>query len=135
MEDALAACVPGRRATVEMVVGDDDTALALGSGDVQVLATPRVVAMAEQASLQALDGCLGDDGLTSVGTWVEVDHVAPGRRGDTVTASAVLLGVHGRRLEFSITVTSKKTDAEIARIRHRRTIVDRARFARDEASA
>ena len=106
-------------------VSEADTASALGSGDVDVLATPRVLAIAEQAALKALDGCLGEE-LTSVGSWVEIEHRAPGHVGDTVRADAVLLGVHGRRLEFSVTVTSG--EAEIAHIRHRRTIVERSKF-------
>ena len=118
-------CVPGRRASVDLHVTADDTAVALGSGDVDVLGTPRVLAIAEQASLQALGDCLGPD-LTSVGSWVEIEHKAPSRVGDDVRADAVLLGVHGRRLEFSVTITSGK--AEVAHVRHRRTIVERAKF-------
>lgn len=126
MEDALEACVPGRRASVALHVTERDTAVALQSGDVAVLGTPRVLAIAEQAALQALGDCLGPD-LTTVGTWVEIEHLSPSRVGDDVQAEAVLLGVHGRRLEFSITVTSK--DTEVAHVRHRRTIVERKKFA------
>lgn len=118
-------CVPGRRASVDLHVTADDTAVALGSGHVAVLGTPRVLAIAEQASLQALGDCLGPD-LTSVGSWVEIEHKVPSRIGEDVRADAVLLGVHGRRLEFSVTVTSG--DTEVAHIRHRRTIVERAKF-------
>jgi predicted thioesterase len=123
--EPTAACVPGRRASVELHVRDADTAAALGSGDVPVLGTPRVLAIAEQASLGALGDCLGPE-LTSVGSWVEIEHTAPSRVGEDVRADAVLLGVHGRRLEFSVTITSG--DTEVAHVRHRRTIVERARF-------
>jgi predicted thioesterase len=119
------ACVPGRRASVDLHVTTDDTAVALGSGDVDVLGTPRVLAIAEEASRRALGDCLGPE-LTSVGSWVEIEHKAPTRIGEDVRADAVLLGVHGRRLEFSVTVTSGGT--EVAHIRHRRTIVERAKF-------
>jgi len=119
-------CVPGRRASVDLRVTAEDTAVALGSGDVDVLGTPRVLAIAEQASRRALGDCLGPD-LTSVGSWVEIEHKAPSRIGEDVRADAVLLGVHGRRLEFSVTITSG--EMEVAHIRHRRTIVERAKFA------
>jgi fluoroacetyl-CoA thioesterase len=119
------ACVPGRRASVDLHVTDDDTASALGSGDVDVLGTPRVLAIAEKASRNALGDCLGPE-LTTVGSWVEIEHKAPSHVGDDVRADAVLLGVHGRRLEFSVTVTSG--DTEVAHIRHRRKIVERAKF-------
>ena len=119
------ACVPGRRASVDLRVTEDDTAAALGSGDVDVLGTPRVLAIAEEASRRALGDCLGPE-LTTVGSWVEIEHKAPSHVGDDVRADAVLLGVHGRRLEFSVTVTSG--DTEVAHIRHRRKIVERAKF-------
>jgi fluoroacetyl-CoA thioesterase len=120
-----AECTPGRRAAVDLKVTEDDTAAALGSGDVDVLGTPRVLAIAEQAALTALGACLGAE-LTSVGTWVEIEHKAPSKVGDEVHAEAVLLGVHGRRLEFSVTVTSGET--EVAHVRHRRIIVERSKY-------
>lgn len=119
-------CAPGRRASVSHVVTEADTATALHSGDVDVLATPRVMALAEQAAVTALEGCI-EPPNTTVGSWVEVDHNAPTKVGATVTAEAVLIGVHGRRLEFAIHVTAG--DVEVARIKHRRVIVDRSRFA------
>lgn len=121
----LDACVPGRRGKVELHVSDEDTAVALGSGDVPVLGTPRVLAIAEQASRQALGDALPPE-MTTVGSWVEIDHLGPSRVGDDVEADAVLLGVHGRRLEFSVTITSN--DEEVAHVRHRRIIVDRKKF-------
>lgn len=118
-------CSPGRRAQATMTVTEADTAAALQCGDVHVLATPRVLALAEHAAVLALGSCL-PEGKTSVGAWVEVDHLSPSHIGDTVTADAVLLGVHGRRLEFMITLRSG--DKEVAHVRHRRVIVSRGRF-------
>lgn len=118
-------CRPGRRATVTLEVGEADTALAMGSGDVAVLATPRVLALAEQAAVQALGASL-PEGKTSVGAWVELEHLLPSHVGETVHAEAVLMGVHGRRLEFSISVTSEGT--EVAHCRHHRVLVSRSRF-------
>jgi fluoroacetyl-CoA thioesterase len=123
--DLLGDCMPGRRATVALRVGDEDTAAALGSGDVAVLGTPRVLAIAEQASRQALGDSVRPE-HTTVGSWAEVEHIAPSWVGDKVEATAVLLGVHGRRLEFSVTVTSG--DREVAHVRHKRTVVERKEF-------
>jgi fluoroacetyl-CoA thioesterase len=122
----VGVCAPGRRASVSHEVEPDDTAVAMHSGDVAMLATPRALALAEQAAVAALDGCI-DPTFTTVGSWAEVDHLAPTPVGRTVTADAVLLGVHGRRLEFSITLTDGEKD--VAKVRHRRVIVDRAKFA------
>jgi fluoroacetyl-CoA thioesterase len=130
--DLPGSCVPGRRATVTLRVGEEDTAAALGSGDVAVLGTPRVLAIAEQASRKALGDSLGPE-HTTVGAWAEVEHVAPSWVGDQVEANAVLLGVDGHRLEFSVTVTSG--GEEVAHIRHRRVVVDRNRFLGPQAPA
>lgn len=94
----------GRSAHVSLLVGDQDTAVALGSGDVDVLATPRLISLCEEASVQAVAGDLGT-GRTSVGVSVQFDHLSPVRVGSQVTAEAVLEKVEGRRLVFTVTVT------------------------------
>jgi len=119
-------CLPGRRCRISLTVSENDTAIALGSGDVPVLASPRVVALAEQACVEAILGTL-EEGKTSVGSWVELEHNLPSRVGETVTAAATLLGVHGRRLEFSISVKNEAGE-EVAHLRHRRVIVTRDKF-------
>ena len=121
----ITGCTPGRRASVTLEVTEEHTAKAMRSGDVHVLATPRVLAMGEHAATSAMDGCL-EPHLTTVGSWGEIEHTAPSKVGATVTAEAVLIGVHGRRLEFSIHVTDG--DTQVAHIKHRRVIVERRKF-------
>jgi predicted thioesterase len=116
----------GLQATVTATVGQADTARALGSGDVDVLGTPRVLALAEQAAVAVVAGALPAE-QTSVGTWVELDHAAPTRVGAEVSATARLAAVDGRRLLFEITVD--EGDQTVARVQHRRAVVDRSRFA------
>jgi fluoroacetyl-CoA thioesterase len=89
---------------VELTVTAADTARAMRSGEVDVLATPRVVALCEQASCAALAGHLAD-GETSVGTRVELAHLAPVAVGSTVRAVATLEKAEGRRLVFNVSVT------------------------------
>ncbi|HXQ59944.1 MAG TPA: hotdog domain-containing protein, partial [Acidimicrobiales bacterium] len=91
---------PGRSGRVSHVVADQDTAAALGSGDVDVLATPRLISLCEEATLRAVSSQLGA-GKTSVGVRVQFDHLAPVRVGSEVTAEAVLEKVEGRRLVFT----------------------------------
>jgi fluoroacetyl-CoA thioesterase len=118
-------CDPGLRYERSLVVGPDDTALALGSGDVPVLGTPAVLALAEGACVDAIADDL-PDGETSVGTWAELEHLKATPVGRTVTAHATLIGHHGRRLEFLVTVDE---DGEtIAKVKHRRILLDRERF-------
>jgi fluoroacetyl-CoA thioesterase len=87
-----------------MVVGENDTALAMRSGDVPVLATPRLVALCEEAACQAVEGILGGE-RTSVGVRIQFDHLAPVRTGVEVAAEAVLEKIEGRRLVFTVTAT------------------------------
>ena len=86
--------VAGLRGTVDAVVGAADTALALGSGEVEALGTPRVLALVEAATVAAVAGRL-DAGSTTVGSRVELDHLAPTPVGAAVRAEAVLAEVTG----------------------------------------
>jgi len=115
----------GTSATVRLVVGDDDTAIALGSGDVPVLGTPRIVALMEQAAVATLAGSL-DEGMTSVGTRVSVDHLAASLVGAVVTASAKVVALDGRAVSFRLTVD--EGDRQVATGDHIRFVVDRDRF-------
>jgi len=63
---------PGLRGEADMVVGEADTALALRSGTVEVLGTPRLIALCEEASCRAVAAALAD-GTTTVGMKVDVD--------------------------------------------------------------
>ncbi len=115
----------GTRGEARRTVTAADTAEALGSGDVPVFGTPAVLALVEEAACAAVAGAL-DEGRTSVGTWVELEHVAPSVVGAEVTATAELTGADGKVLEFTCEV--RDGDRVVARARHRRAIVDRERF-------
>jgi fluoroacetyl-CoA thioesterase len=116
---------PGLSATRHIEVADADTAAAVGSGDVPVLATPRVLALAEAACVEALEGEI-PEGRTSVGAYAEVEHDKASPVGATIDVDATLIGHHGRRLEFNVVF---RQDGDIvARVNHRRVLVDRERF-------
>ena len=121
----MGRCDPGLKLNRLLEVGYDQTAEAMGSGDVPVLGTPALLALAESACVEAIAGDL-PDGETSVGTWAEIEHLKATPVGRTVCAHATLIGHHGRRLEFKVTV---EQDGEaVAKISHRRVLVDRERF-------
>jgi predicted thioesterase len=82
-------------------VAQADTAVTLRSGDVPVLATPRLVGLCEEACVQAIRGAVAP-GLTTVGMRVQFDHLAPTGVGSSVTAEATLERVEGRRLTFTV---------------------------------
>jgi len=108
-----------------MVVTDDDTAVALATGDVPVVATPRVVRLAEEASVLAVQGLLAE-GTTSVGYRVQLDHLAPTAVGGTMKAEATLETVESRRLIFRVSVSDGRGLVAAGRIT--RVVVERARF-------
>ncbi|MEV4118368.1 hotdog domain-containing protein [Micromonospora sp. NPDC049645] len=119
------AFAPGLTAQIELTVTDADTAQAVGSGDVPVLGTPRVLALAEAATVAATATGM-PPGSTTVGTRVELEHLAPTVVGRTVRAQALLATVDGRRLSFEVTVSDG--DQTVARGRVDRIMVDRQRF-------
>jgi predicted thioesterase len=119
------AVEPGARAEVKLTVGDDDTAVAFGSGDVPVLATPRVVALCEEASVAAVDGHL-PAGQTTVGMRIQLDHLQPNAVGSTVAAEAILDKVEGRRLHFTVAVRDHRGLVACGKVT--RVMVDGERF-------
>ena len=90
----------GQRASVSAVVSDADTAISAGSGDVPVLATPRLLALAEAASVAAIAPHL-PPGMTSVGTSASLEHRRASPVGTEVVVEAELTEIDGRRLMFS----------------------------------
>ncbi len=121
-------CNPGLSDVRCLTVADEHTAATIGSGDVPVLGTPAVLSLAEQACVAAICDDL-PEGQTSVGAWVEIEHSSPVPIGSEVTAEATLRGHHGSRLEF-VVVLRAPDGGVVAKVRHRRVLVDRDRFMR-----
>ncbi|CAN5733733.1 hypothetical protein BH24ACT3_BH24ACT3_03770 [soil metagenome] len=116
---------PGLCGSIVLEVADADTANAMRSGEVPVLATPRVVALCEEASVQALTNRLAP-GETTVGMRVQLDHLAPTGVGQRVTADATLEKVEGRRLTFTVSVNDNRGLVAAGKVT--RVIVNRERF-------
>lgn len=115
----------GLSARVELNVTDADTAQTVGSGDVPVLATPRVVALVEAATVAATATRL-PTGMTTVGIRVDLEHRAATPVGRTVVARAKLGKIDGRRLVFEVSVS--EGTLVVAEGRVERVLVDRQRF-------
>jgi fluoroacetyl-CoA thioesterase len=119
---------PGLSAAFRYTVTHADTAVAVGSGEVPVLASPRVLALAEQATVAAVAGAL-ETGATSVGTRVELDHLAPSLVGANLEVEAVLERVAGRRLRFAVRLRDGARPVASGHVI--RVVVDTAAFLRD----
>jgi fluoroacetyl-CoA thioesterase len=121
----MAELVPGLTGVVSWQVTERHSAEAWGSGAVPVFATPSLVALMEAAAVEALVGPLAE-GMTTVGTRIEVSHLAATPLGDEVHGEATLLSVDGRRLVFKI--VARDSQQVIGEGSHERVVVSRDRF-------
>jgi predicted thioesterase len=119
----------GAHAELLFEVNEHDTAIAMGSGDVPVLATPRLLAMAEEATVAAVAPWTGGP-RTSVGVRVEIDHVAALPVGTKVAVRAGLVHVDGDRLHFEVTAEHPADRRVVGHGRITRVLVDRDAFLR-----
>lgn len=124
---AMTDVAVGDRAELTFTVSAVDTADALGSGDVPVLATPRAIAWVEAASCAAVANAL-EPGQTSVGTHVEVDHLLPTWVGASVVADAMVAEISGRRLRFEVRLVDAEQRLLLAGSIDR-ALVDREKFS------
>lgn len=115
----------GMEHTVEYTVTMELSAEAVGSGSLPVYATPYMIALMEKASEQCVIGGLAD-GFGTVGTEVDIKHIAATPLGMKVTAHAVLKEINGRQLVFDVRVCDEKE--EIGNGSHTRFIIDKAKF-------
>ena len=131
MSDNTPELSPGLTGETSVVVHDDLTAAALGSGNVNVYATPSLIALLEEAAVKALKDHL-PPGMTSVGTLIDVRHMAATPVNMIVTARPTLREVDGRRLVFD--VSAWDTVERISEGTHERFIVKRDSFEKRAAS-
>lgn len=122
MDFTLPPHITGAASTV---VTEANTAQALGSGSVPVYATPALVALLEQAAVNALAPHL-PPGMTTVGVRIDVQHLAATPVGMDVQAQATLAGQEGRTLFFD--VAARDGVEQIAQGVHQRVLVDQQRF-------
>jgi predicted thioesterase len=117
---------PGASAEVSLVVAPERTAAAMGNTGVPVLATPFLIGLLENAAAEVLRPEIPPGGA-SVGTMVEMRHLAATPVGMTVRARATLLEADGRRFLFAVTAWDDKE--QVAEGRHERYVIpDRDRF-------
>jgi fluoroacetyl-CoA thioesterase len=123
----------GMRAEIELVVEDQHTAAAFGSGGVRVLATPMMIGLMEKAALTAVDPHLGE-GYATVGTVVNAKHIAATPVGMKARAVAELTAIDGKKLSFNIEAYDEKE--KIGEGTHERYIIELEKFLkRTEAKA
>lgn len=115
----------GLKMAVELIVAQKDTAAAFGSGNVLVLATPMMVTLMENAALKAVQEHL-PEGMTTVGTHLDVSHKAATPLGMKATAEAELIEIKGKKLIFKVVARDEKEI--IGEGTHTRYIVETEKF-------
>jgi fluoroacetyl-CoA thioesterase len=117
----------GSSATLEFTVTDADTAASLGSGDLPVLGTPRLLAWCEAATCAAVAASLSAS-RTTVGSRVALEHLAASPVGRRVSVTATLGYVDGRLLRFEVVAAHPDDGAVVGHGEVTRVVVDRQRF-------
>ncbi len=117
----------GMAGEVSLVVGEQDTAAVMGSGTVPVLATPRMIALMEEAAWTAIQEGLDED-QTSVGISMNISHSAATPVGMEVTARAEVTAVEGRKVSFLLNAWDEK--GIIGEGTHQRAVVSEEKFVR-----
>ena len=111
--------------TSTTIVSMENIAKTVGSGDLEVFATPAMAALMENAAMLAVAGSL-PEGSTTVGSLLQITHNRPSGLGETVEAVAVLDEVEGRKLTFTVTASDSK--GIVGEGKHVRYIVDTQKF-------
>lgn len=109
----------------QLTVTEAVTAIEMGSGDMPVLATPAMMALMENAAMLAVADHL-PEGSTTVGGHIASSHIKPSKLGDTVTATATVTRVDGKKIEFKVEARSGET--LLGEGTHLRFIVDKEKF-------
>ena len=101
--------------TSTVTVSEENIAATMGSGDLEVFATPAMVALMENAAMNAVVGEL-PEGATTVGAMMNTTHIKPSAMGDTVSATAVLKEVEGRKLTFEVHAKDSKGEKFMSKL-------------------
>ena len=125
LQTMIEKIVIGLKHTSELMVTDAVTAIAMGSGDMPVLATPAMMALMENAAMMAIAEAL-PEGCTSVGGHIESSHLRPSKIGDKITATAEVTKVEGKKVVFRVAAYSGET--LLGEGTHLRFVVDKERF-------
>lgn len=115
----------GIKNQIELIVSEEKTAKKVGSGLLEVYATPAMIALMEQTAAESVEKEL-DEGMTTVGIKINVDHLAATPIGMKVVCNSTLVQVDGRKLVFEIEASDEA--GLIGKAYHERFIVDSERF-------
>lgn len=114
--------------TSEVLISPALSAIAMGSGDLDVFATPAMVALMENAAMKAVKDEL-NEGYTTVGAHLDISHLRPSKRDKHITATATLTKIDGKKLYFN--VEAHEGENLIGKGTHLRVIVHKENFLKN----
>lgn len=121
----MSELITGTENTIKAIVTDDRLAVNVGSGGLEVLATPALAALLEKAAFEMLETHLAE-GITTVGTKLVIEHTRATAAGAEITATAKLVDISDRKYTFEL--SARDSIGEIAHGTHERFAVKTARF-------
>ena len=125
MEAITEAIIIGQSGTATTTVTNQNTARTVGSGSLDVFSTPMMIALMEAAACQAIEKNLSPEEST-VGINVNIQHTKPSGLGDTITATATVTEVNGKKITF--TIIASDSTGQIGNGTHARFIINATRF-------
>ncbi len=121
----------GIKGKATVITDNSNTALTMGSGALEVFATPAMVALIEKSAVNALENYL-EDGMTTVGTLINIEHISATPLNMSVSAVATVIEVNGREITFDVVAEDEK--GIVGKGIHKRFIVNSEKFMKKTSS-
>lgn len=116
----------GTEFSQQICVQESQTALKMGSGSIEVFATPAMIALMENTAMRSIEGDLGEE-ETTVGTFIQADHLKASVVGENLICHSIATEQNGREITFEVKVTDAKQNL-VGRAIHKRFVVKKERF-------
>ncbi len=126
MQETKEKMIIGTEFSQQICVQESQTALQMGSGSIEVFATPAMIALMENTAMRSIESHLGE-GETTVGTFIQADHLKASVVGENLICHSIATEQNGREITFEVKVTDAKQNL-VGRAIHKRFVVKKERF-------
>ena len=126
MQETKEKMIIGTEFSQQICVQESQTALQMGSGSIEVFATPAMIALMENTAMRSIEGDLNEE-ETTVGTFIQADHLKASVVGENLICHSIATDQNGREITFEVKVTDAKQNL-VGRAIHKRFVVNKARF-------
>lgn len=126
MQETKEKMIIGTEFSQQICVQESQTALQMGSGSIEVFATPAMIALMENTAMRSIEGDLNEE-ETTVGTFIQADHLKASVVGENLICHSIATEQNGREITFEVKVTDAKQNL-VGRAIHKRFVVKKERF-------